>query len=169
LQSQNDIASEGLSDRSTILHIEEQVMQLVSVTELINGERVGPSAVEITTVPHLSILKKRYPTTANIDTEYKYEMARLLSEVFQNYKTASDGFQDIALEIQSDKSDKRGRYDFVNFITKSYRPGPLKESAHCIITSFLQLGFENSSFRRGNLSGLVPSHTVTNKTEDVPV
>ena len=58
----------------------------ISIVDLANGERVGLAAIEITTIPHLSILQKRFATTANIDTEYKQNMARLLSEVFQNYK-----------------------------------------------------------------------------------
>ena len=72
---------------------------LISIAELANGERVGLGAVEITTVPHLSILQKRFSAVANIDTEYKQDMARLLSEVFQNYKNVSHGCQDISLEI----------------------------------------------------------------------
>ena len=71
----------------------------ISIAELASGERVGLCAVEITTVPHLSILQKRFITDANIDTEYKQDMARLLSEVFQNYKNTSLGCKDISLEI----------------------------------------------------------------------
>jgi hypothetical protein len=75
----------------------------ISIVELSGGERVGLGAVEITTVPHLSILQKRFSAnaniTANIDTEYKQDMARLLSEVFQNYKNTAGGCQDISLEI----------------------------------------------------------------------
>jgi len=71
----------------------------VSITELANGERIGLSAVEITAVPHVSILQKRYQNTANIDTEYKQDMARLLSEVFQNYKNTVNSCHDVSLEI----------------------------------------------------------------------
>ena len=71
----------------------------ISIVDLAHGERVGIGAIEITTVPHLSILQKRFTAVANIDTEYKQDMARLLSEVFQNYKNASGGCQDISLEI----------------------------------------------------------------------
>jgi len=71
----------------------------ISIVELASGERVGLGAVEITTVPHLSILQKRFSAIANIDTEYKQDMARLLSEVFQHYKNVSNGCQDISLEI----------------------------------------------------------------------
>jgi len=70
--------------------------QTISFTHLANGERIGLAAVEITTVPHLSILQKRFSAVANIDTGYKQDMARLLSEVFQNYKSASAGCKDIS-------------------------------------------------------------------------
>jgi len=74
-------------------------LSLISITELANGERVGLGAVEVIAVPHLSILQKRFTAIANIDTEYKQDMARLLSEIFQNYKNASSSCKDIALEI----------------------------------------------------------------------
>jgi len=71
----------------------------ISISELENGERVGICAVEIVTIPHLSILQKRFSETVNIDTEYKQDMARMLSEVFQNYKNAVNNCQDISLEF----------------------------------------------------------------------
>ncbi|MCL2227629.1 MAG: hypothetical protein FWB97_08395, partial [Oscillospiraceae bacterium] len=71
----------------------------IDVTALASGERIGLGAVEITAVPHLSILQKRFSEMANIDTEYKQDMARLLSEVFQNYKNTSNNCEDISLEI----------------------------------------------------------------------
>ena len=71
----------------------------VSIVELANGEQIGLGAVEVTAVPHLSSLQKRFTAVANIDTEYKQDMARLLSEVFQNYKNSSNGCHDISLEI----------------------------------------------------------------------
>ena len=74
-------------------------MKYISITELANGERIGMGAVEITTVPHLAILQKRFTNECNVDAEYKQDMARLLSEVFQNYKNAPDGCKDISLEI----------------------------------------------------------------------
>lgn len=73
--------------------------KVFSSTELTNGERIGLGAIEIITVPHLSILQKRYATVANIDTEYKQDMSRLLSEVFQNYKNTANDCQDISLEL----------------------------------------------------------------------
>jgi len=73
-------------------------MDSFSIVELSNGEHIGLGAVEITAVPHISILQKRHSNTVNIDSEYKQDMARLLSEVFQNYKNASS-CQDISLEL----------------------------------------------------------------------
>ncbi|MCL2063380.1 MAG: ATP-binding protein [Candidatus Cloacimonetes bacterium] len=79
-------------------------MNNISIVELSNGEYVGLCAIEITSIPHLSILQKRFTTVDNIDTEYKQDMARLLSEVYQNYKLSPPhiyvgGSQDISLEI----------------------------------------------------------------------
>jgi hypothetical protein len=50
-------------------------------------------------VPHLSTLQKRFTAAANIDVEYKQDMARILSEVFQNYKNSGSGCRDISLEL----------------------------------------------------------------------
>ena len=55
------------------------VNENISIVELTNNELIGMSAVEITAVPHLSILQKRFSTITNIDTEYKRDMASLLS------------------------------------------------------------------------------------------
>ncbi|MCL2721066.1 MAG: DUF87 domain-containing protein [Treponema sp.] len=71
----------------------------ISYTTLANNERIGLTAIEITTIPHISILQKRFSKNTNIDTEYKQDMVRLLSEVFQNYKNTSNNCQDISLEI----------------------------------------------------------------------
>ncbi|GHU48375.1 hypothetical protein FACS1894200_05310 [Spirochaetia bacterium] len=73
--------------------------QFISIVELASGEHIGLGAVEITAVPHLSILQKRFSAAANIDVEYKQDMMRLLSEVFQNYKSTAGGCRDISLEL----------------------------------------------------------------------
>lgn len=73
-------------------------MSFISITELASGECIGLGAVEITSVPHMSILQKRRTAADSIDTEYKHDMARLLSEVYQNYKNAA-GCEDISLEL----------------------------------------------------------------------
>ena len=71
----------------------------ISVTDLASGERIGLCAIEITSVPHLSILQKRFSAAVNIDTEYKQDMARLLSEISQTYRNASGFCRDISLEL----------------------------------------------------------------------
>lgn len=74
----------------------------ISTVDLQSGEVIGLGALEITTIPHVSILQKRFSTTPNIDTEYKQDMARLLSELFQNHKLhyGRDGkFKDVSLEM----------------------------------------------------------------------
>lgn len=72
-------------------------IQVASAVELQNGEWVGLGALEISSIPHISILQGRYSEVENIYVTYKQDMARLLSEVFQNYK--NNGYQDIALEL----------------------------------------------------------------------
>ena len=74
-------------------------MSAISVIELSNGEYIGISVVEITSVPHMSILQKRYQNIANIDTEYKQDMARLLSELYQGYRNTSNSYGDISFEV----------------------------------------------------------------------
>ncbi|MDR2599270.1 MAG: ATP-binding protein [Oscillospiraceae bacterium] len=74
-------------------------MSHISITTLANNELIGLSAVEITAVPHLSILQKRFAEIVNIDIEYKLEMARLLSDIFQNYKNTANNCKDVSLEI----------------------------------------------------------------------
>jgi hypothetical protein len=78
------------------------VDHITSTVELQSGETLGLGAIEITSIPHASILQKRYSVTPNIDAEYKQDMARLLSELFQSYKhnfIAGGCYKDIALEL----------------------------------------------------------------------
>lgn len=80
----------------------ESANPLVSVVELQNNEFAGLGAIEITTVPHVSILQKRDSTIPSMEIEYKQDMGRLLSEVFQNFKvnyTANGGLNDISIEL----------------------------------------------------------------------
>jgi len=71
----------------------------IEITSLQSNERVGLGVIEITSVPHTSIVQSRFAALQNIDTEYKHDMSRLLSEVFQNYKNSANGCQDISLEL----------------------------------------------------------------------
>lgn len=78
----------------------------LSVIELENGEFVSLSAIEITTVPDISIIGETSTQNTvlqkDYNEEYKVDFANLLSEVFQHYKLSSnsgDNKQDISLEI----------------------------------------------------------------------
>jgi hypothetical protein len=73
--------------------------KVISIVQLANGEHIGLGAIEITAVPHVSILQKRFSAIVNIDGEYKQDMARLLSEVFQSYKNTANGCHDISIEL----------------------------------------------------------------------
>ncbi|MEI6513125.1 MAG: DUF87 domain-containing protein [bacterium] len=77
-------------------------MNIISSLPLATEEIVGFGAIEILSIPHVSVLQKRFTVIPNIDTEYKQDMARLLSEIFQNYKLNDDGasgLKDISLEL----------------------------------------------------------------------
>ncbi|MDR2447813.1 MAG: ATP-binding protein [Treponema sp.] len=73
-------------------------MSFVSITSLANGGRVGLGAVEITSVPHVSILQNRVAANIGIDSAYKQDMARLLSAIFQNYRNAG-ACKDVSVEL----------------------------------------------------------------------
>lgn len=71
----------------------------IGITSLQSDERVGLGALEITGIPHISTIKNRFSDLQDAHSEYKYDMARLLSEVFQKYKNSDSGCQDISLEL----------------------------------------------------------------------
>ena len=62
------------------------INDLTSVAELTNGELVGIGAIEIVSVPDMSILQGKYSNVENIDLEYKKDMSSMLSEIYQNCK-----------------------------------------------------------------------------------
>ena len=71
----------------------------ICFVSLEGGERIGLGAIEVTTVPHTSILQKRSSASTTIDTQYKQDMARLLSEVFQSYTNTSGECDDVSFEL----------------------------------------------------------------------
>ncbi|MDR2094032.1 MAG: hypothetical protein LBP76_00750 [Treponema sp.] len=71
----------------------------IGIVSLASGEHVGLGVIEVTAIPHISVLQKSFPIAVNINTEYKQDMARLLSEIFQNSKITTNSCQDISLEI----------------------------------------------------------------------
>lgn len=74
---------------------------LISCKELTNGESIAMGTMEITAIPHVSIIDRAEPAAAVIE-RYKTEISGLLTEVYQAYKAISlaDGvYKDIALEL----------------------------------------------------------------------
>ena len=73
----------------------------ISVEKLTNGEFVGLSIIEITSIPHLSIIdENRDPQ--EIIQQYKVDFADVLSEIYQLYKSSSisGGYnKDISVEL----------------------------------------------------------------------
>lgn len=73
----------------------------ISVFQLTNGESVAMGTIEITSIPHISIIDSELPTT-DILNRYLYEMEGLLGEIYQMYKNMSYGAghsKDISLEL----------------------------------------------------------------------
>ena len=64
-------------------------MNNISIESLNDGELVGLGILEITAVPDISILGSGYQTPAQANADYKAGMVSLLTEIHQNYRTAS--------------------------------------------------------------------------------
>lgn len=63
---------------------------MISKIRLENGEFAGIGAIEIKTIPHISILESEYSnkTKEEIAYQYKLDMQSLVSELYQDYKSA---------------------------------------------------------------------------------
>lgn len=61
----------------------------IKTLELNDGEFVGIGAIEITSIPTLTILKDSYPQGADIEGEYRQGFSNLLTELYQSYRTFS--------------------------------------------------------------------------------
>ena len=59
----------------------------IKTLELNDGEFVGIGAIEITSIPTLTILKDSYPQGADIEGEYRQGFGNLLTELYQSYRT----------------------------------------------------------------------------------
>ncbi|MGM9522254.1 MAG: ATP-binding protein [Oscillospiraceae bacterium] len=74
----------------------------LSFAELNSGEQVGMGIIEISTVPDFSIISGKFNTYTDAVLQYKLDMAGLLSEIYQNYKTrVLQGMdcQDLSVEL----------------------------------------------------------------------
>lgn len=74
----------------------------ISIERLTGGEKIALAAVEITSVPHVSVIGDGAKTAEEIVTQYKVEFSGLLNELYQAYKTmsiAAGVSKDISLEL----------------------------------------------------------------------
>ena len=73
----------------------------IKTLELNDGEFVGIGAIEITSIPTLTILKDSYPQGADIESEYRQGFGNLLTELYQSYRnfTSRNGNAEISFEF----------------------------------------------------------------------
>lgn len=58
----------------------------IKTLELNDGEFVGIGALEITSIPTITILKESYPQEVDIENEYRQGFTNLLTELYQSYR-----------------------------------------------------------------------------------
>ncbi len=61
--------------------------QNIKYLETNNGEFIGVSAVEVVSIPNISILKEGYAPNADVENEVRLGIGNLLSEVYQSYRS----------------------------------------------------------------------------------
>lgn len=61
--------------------------QNIKYLETNNGEFIGISALEVVSIPNISILKEGYAPNADIEYEVRLGIGNLLSEVYQSYRS----------------------------------------------------------------------------------
>lgn len=74
----------------------------ISVEKLTSGELTALGAIEITSIPHISIIDDRPSAIVEVIERYKSESIALLNEIYQIYRTAGQSrtyARDIALEL----------------------------------------------------------------------
>lgn len=76
-------------------------LNCISTESLTNGEIIALDALEIVSIPHISIIDERENAITEIIEKYKNEMSSMLGEVYQAYKSMSyNGYsKDISLEL----------------------------------------------------------------------
>lgn len=74
----------------------------ISTESLTSGEMIALGAIEIISIPHISIIDDRQNAKNEIIDKYKNEMGSMLTEIYQAYKSmsyASGYSKDISLEL----------------------------------------------------------------------
>lgn len=72
----------------------------IKIIKLNSDEQVGILALEITMIPHISIIKNNYDANKDIETEYKLAFGNLLNELFHQYKIEKNNDPAIDLSIE---------------------------------------------------------------------
>lgn len=75
---------------------------MITTENLTGGEKVSLSAIEITSVPHFSIIDDKTFSSVEVTDKYKAEFLSLLNEIYQVYRTESlsTGIQkDVSIEL----------------------------------------------------------------------
>ena len=78
------------------------LLNCISTESLTNGELIALGAIEITSIPHISIIDDRQNAITEIVDKYKNEMGSMLTEIYQAYKSMSIacGYsKDISVEL----------------------------------------------------------------------
>lgn len=73
----------------------------ISFTKLANGENVALGTIEITSIPHISIIDENL-SEEKINTQYKNEIAGFLNEIYQIYRSSGmnqSTLKDISAEL----------------------------------------------------------------------
>ena len=77
-------------------------LNCISTESLTNGELIALGAIEITSIPHISIIDDRQNAITEILDKYKNEMGSMLTEIYQAYKSMSVAYgysKDISIEL----------------------------------------------------------------------
>ena len=77
-------------------------LNYISTNSLVNGEIIALDAIEIISVPHISIIDDRQNAIDEVIVKYKNETESMLSEIYQSYKSMSyaAGYsKDISIEL----------------------------------------------------------------------
>lgn len=77
-------------------------LEFVTTESLVNGEQIALGAIELTSIPHISIIDDRQNAINDIVEKYKAEMQGMLGEIYQAYKSMSysGGYsKDVSIEL----------------------------------------------------------------------
>ena len=62
------------------------MIENISCLETNNGEFIGASILEVTSIPHVDILRDGHASTADIENEVRLSFGNMLSEIYQSYR-----------------------------------------------------------------------------------